>query len=262
MVTGDGANDGPALKAAAVGVAMGRVGSDVARESADVVLTNDSFATLARAVRDGRGLYDNFRKAIRFYLAIKIALVLVTAIAAVSRLPLPFTPVQIVLLELFMDLGAALAFIRLPTDADVMDRPPRSAGVSFFDRAMVAWMAAGAIALTFVVFGSFLYGLGLGGESTARTSAIVAWMVGHVALGVAMSGSLDVRRNLPLLGWMTASVVFAALVAFVPTVAGAIAAAPISLGRAASVAAVAVVVPSLLFLSRAFGSRSRRAHQG
>jgi len=262
MVTGDGANDGPALKAAAVGVAMGRVGSDVARESADVVLTNDSFATLARAVRDGRGLYDNFRKAIRFYLAIKIALVFVTAVAAVSRLPLPFTPVQIVLLELFMDLGAALAFIRLPADADVMDRPPRAPGVSFFDRAMVTWMAAGALALAAVVFGSFAYGLGVAGESGARTYAIVAWMVGHVALGVAMSGSLDVRRNVPLLAWMAASVAFAALVAFVPAVAGALAAAPIALSRAASVATVAVVVPALLLLPRAFVPRVLYTREG
>lgn len=262
MVTGDGANDGPALKAAAVGVAMGRVGSDVARESADVVLTNDSFATLARAVRDGRGLYDNFRKAIRFYLAIKIALVLVTAVAAVSRLPLPFTPVQIVLLELFMDLGAALAFIRLPTDPDAMGRPPRKPDALFFDRSMLTWMGSGALVLATLVFTAFLYGLHTSGETVARTYAIVAWMVGHVALGVAMSGSLKLRQNLPLLGWMAGSLTFAGLVATVPAVAGSIAASVIRPENALVVAAIAAAGPLLLLLPTVVSKRPRHAHQG
>lgn len=262
MVTGDGANDGPALKAAAVGVAMGRVGSDVARESADVVLTNDSFATLARAVRDGRGLYDNFRKAIRFYLAIKIALVLVTAVAAVSRLPLPFTPVQIVLLELFMDLGAALAFIRLPTDPDVMGRPPRKPDAPFFDRSMLTWMGSGALVLATLVFTAFLYGLHISGETAARTYAIVAWLVGHVALGVAMSGSLKLRQNVPLLGWMAGSLTFAGLVATVPAVAGSIAASVIRPENAFVVAAIAAAGPLLLLLPTVVSKRPRHAHQG
>lgn len=124
---------------------MGRIESDAARQAAGVVLTDDSFATIVEAVREGRRLFDNFRKAIRFYLAVKLAIILISAAAAILQHPLPFTPVQIVILELFMDLGAALAFVSQPADADIMARPPRDPNAPFFDSHLRIGIALGAV---------------------------------------------------------------------------------------------------------------------
>jgi Ca2+-transporting ATPase len=198
-------------------------------------------------VREGRRLYDNFRKAIRYYLAVKVALVLASAAAAILGLPLPFTPVQIVVLELFMDPGASLAFVGPPAEPDVIRRPPRDPDARFFDRAMVVGLLAGGITLAGIVFAAFLVGLDHFGLAEARTLALIAWMVGHAALGVAMAGGVrspvGLLRRAALLAWAAVALLFAAGLAWLAPLQGALHGAAVRVNTVALWACIAALVP-------------------
>ncbi len=263
-VTGDGINDVLALKGADIGIAMGKRGTDVARDAAEVVLSDDNYNTIASGIFEGRAFFDNLQKGLKYYLSVKIALVLTFLLPVILGVPMPFAPIQIIALELFMDLAASAAFVAEPKESSIYTRKPRNPKENVLGPRVLADIAIKGFALfatVWITYGLALW-LSIGDAGIAKTLAFAAWMFGHVALAFASRSDRKLLVQMNPFGnvvmdlWGLGAIAFLLLGAYVPYLNERLQLFPVSPSVLLWPLGIAVVVMLFLEVRKLFGRRN------